>query len=44
MEIRVKQIVRDEEVNAMKGGWHTAISLKQLGWSEPMPQFDGEAS
>lgn len=40
MEIRVKQIVKDEETNAMKGGWHTQFSLKQLGWSEPMPQFN----
>lgn len=35
MEVKVKQLVMDEEKNEVLGGWHTDISLKKLGWTEP---------
>ena len=36
MELRVKEIVRDEETNRTKGGWHTAVSLSvaPYHWTE----------
>lgn len=34
MEVKVRQLVRDEEINRTKGGWHTEISLAALGWNE----------
>lgn len=34
MEVKVKQLVVDEEVNRTLGGWHTEISLKALNWTE----------
>ncbi|CAL1158007.1 unnamed protein product [Cladocopium goreaui] len=36
MEVKVKQLVMDEEKNEVLGGWHTDISLKKLGWTESM--------
>lgn len=37
MELRVKHYVSEEESNKVKGGWHTDISMKALGWSESSP-------
>jgi hypothetical protein len=38
MEIKVKQIVKDEEKDKIKGGWHTENSLQQMGWDKPLTQ------
>ena len=43
MELKVKQVVRDEEQDKIKGGWHTEISLEKLGWDEPLTQFSSYA-
>lgn len=37
MEIRVKQVVSQEETDKTIGGWHTDVSLEKLGWNEPQP-------
>lgn len=38
MEVRVRQLVSESERTATLGGWHSAISLKNLGWTECLPQ------
>jgi hypothetical protein len=37
MEVKVKQVVSQEETDKTLGGWHTEISLEKLGWKEPQP-------
>ena len=39
MEVRVKQLVREEEINRVKGGWFTESDLAQKGWTESWPRF-----
>lgn len=39
MEVKVKQLVVDEEVNRTSGGWHTEISLKALNWTTESPDL-----
>ena len=34
MELKVKQIVREQEENEIKGGWLTEIGMKSKGWTE----------
>jgi hypothetical protein len=36
-EVKVKQVVSQEETDKTLGGWHTEISLEKLGWKEPQP-------
>ena len=43
MELKVKQVVRDEEKDKIKGGWHTEVSLEKLGWDKPLTQFSSYA-
>lgn len=38
MEVRVRLMVSESEKTATLGGWHSAISLKNLGWTECLPQ------
>lgn len=33
MEAQVKKIHVQEEINRTLGGWHTEVSLQQLGWT-----------
>lgn len=34
MEVQVKQLVREQESNRVKGGWKTEIDMKVKGWNE----------
>ena len=39
LEVRIKQMVAESESSTLQSGWHTAISLKALGWTECQPHF-----
>ncbi|CAK9113486.1 unnamed protein product [Durusdinium trenchii] len=36
MELSIRQIIREQEQEALKGGWHTELSLKAKGWTTSM--------
>ena len=37
MEVMVKQWVTEQETNRVDGGWHTEVSLSQMGWTSSDP-------